>query len=37
VTAGTKAVKTIDDLITDCKNFHSERIVPQNMLPCKGF
>jgi hypothetical protein len=37
VTAGTKAVKTIHNLIADCKDFHNKRIVPQNDDPDKGW
>src|SRR5215211_1134674 len=37
VTTGTQAVKTIDNLIAYCKNFHNGRIVPQNEVPGKGF
>ncbi len=37
VTTGTKAVKTIDNLIADCKDFHNGRIVPQNDVPGKGW
>jgi hypothetical protein len=36
VATGTKAVEPIYNLITDCKDFHNVRIVPQNELPCKG-
>lgn len=37
VTAGTKTIKAIHNLVTDGKYFHSGRIVPQNNLPGKGF
>src|SRR5215216_5122249 len=36
VTTRTQIVKTIDNLIAYCKNFHNRRIVPQNGIPCKG-
>ncbi len=36
VTACTKSIKTFDDFIADCKNFHNRCIVPQNDVPCKG-
>ena len=37
VTAGTKTIKAIHNLVTDGKYFHSGRIVPQNNVPGKGF
>jgi hypothetical protein len=36
VTAGTKAIESVDHLIADGKNLHSRGIVPQNNLPDKG-
>jgi len=36
VTAGTKAIKSVDHLIADGKYLHSRGIVPQNNLPGKG-